>query len=332
MLESVTMKTSYLYAISLLSSLLIALPAQANHGPGTSGGGVSTESGETLKENTFTFSLREDYTNYEDLPQSQIDSRAVKAGEFDYLSDSYTTSVAFAYGVTDDFELWTSLGWYSGRGFIDAHLHEGTGEEDHEEVESSYGDPEGLTDLVVRGKYRIIRGRPGNFAIIGGVIFPTGKDDETLNDGDSLEPSSQPGTGRFGFQGGLAYSRYLTSHITVDASSVYTLRTERNDLQVGDRLDNGIALAYRITDSIQSFPQVSIFGEVNHVYLRKDEGVEGKNPNSGGNALFITPGARVRFSENIALTLAPSFPVLQNLNGEQVEVEYKLSALLTISL
>ncbi len=333
MLAFFTMKTLSINALFLLAlvTFLLTSRAYANHGPGTSGGGVSTESGETLTKDTFTFSIREDYTNYEDLSQAEIDSRAVKAGEFDYLRDSYTTSIAVAYGVTDDFDMLASLGWYSGRGFVDAHLHEGDGEE-HHEVESSYGDPEGITDLVVQGKYRVMRGRPGNLAIIGGVIFPTGNDDETLSDGDSLEPSSQPGTGRFGFQGGLAYSRYLTSHLIIDTSSVYTLRTERNDFQVGDRLNSGIALAYRVTDSIQSFPQLSVFGEVNHVYLRKDESDEGSNPNSGGNALFITPGTRLRFSDNIALTVAPSFPVFQDLNGEQVKVDYKLSALLTINL
>lgn len=335
--------------ISSILALSISSIAIANHGPGTSGGGSSTESGETLKEGQFAFSLREAYTNYDHVHRAEAEERASKSGEFDALRDAYVTSVSMAYGVTNDFQLELTTGWYSGRGFIDAHreghheeesghhvetLHGGVDhdEPEHSETDSALGNPEGLSDLSLRAKYRVMKGKPGNLSLIGGVTFPTGNDTERLSNGERLEPSSQPGTGRFAYDTGLSYSRYLTSHITLDTSSIYTFRVKRDAFEVGDRWDSGAALSYRVTDSIQSFPQVSLFAEVRNLWLGKDEKSEGKNPNTGGNTLYLTPGARLRFNESVGFTLAPSIPVVQDLNGDQIESDFQVLGQLGILL
>ena len=152
-----------------------------------------------------------------------------------------------------------------------------------------------------------------------------------LSSGELLSPTDQPGTGAFDFPVGVAYSRFLTSRITLDASALYTFRTEDDHFQVGDRFDGGIALAYRLTESIQKFPQYSVFGEILDVYLQKDEDHGEADPNSGGNTLYFTPGARVRFNKDLALTVAPSIPILQDLNGGQGKVEFKLAVTLSFS-
>jgi hypothetical protein len=74
-----------------------------------------------------------------------------------------------------------------------------------------------------------------------------------------------------------------------------------------------------------------VFAELNDVYLFNDR-VEGENdPNSGSNTLYITPGVRVRFSPLAALTVAPSFPVIEDLNGDQGKVDFKLAITLSLS-
>ncbi len=117
----------------------------------------------------------------------------------------------------------------------------------------------------------------------------------------------------------------------MDASALYTFRTENNHFQVGDRLDVGLALGYRVTESIQKFPQFSLFGELLDVYLQKDQEDGAKDPNSGSNTLYLVPGARVRFDKNWAISVAPSFPVLQDVNGDQGEVRFKMAITLTFS-
>src|SRR6266516_4706977 len=81
-----------------------AAPAIANHGPGTSGGGSATASGETLKQGSFDLSLREDYTQFEHITRAGAERRALKSGEFDALERSYLTTGATAYGITDEFQ------------------------------------------------------------------------------------------------------------------------------------------------------------------------------------------------------------------------------------
>jgi len=335
------MKNTFIISLIIIFGL-IPQTAVANHGPGTTGGGATTQSGETIKEDQFVFSLDETYTNYENVSQAEAEERAGRAGEFDALRDAYLTNIALGYGVTNDFQIEGGIGWYSGRNFIDAHREEPGSHEvtslrafngrHSEEIETSsaIGNPEGLTDLMLRGKYRVMKGEFGHLSVIGGGIFPVGTDNERLSDGDKLEPSSQPGTGRYSALGGLAYSKYLTSHLTFDISTVYTHRFERDDFQVGDRFDNGIALAYRVTDSVKTFPQLSLFTELSHQYIGRDEDEEGRNANSGGNALFIVPGARVSFTENAGLILAPAIPIAQNLNGDQLDTDFKLMSQLFV--
>ena len=313
-------------ATAFASALLVVAvsPTRANHGPGTSGGGSATVSGETLAPGKWEIELREDYTNFQNISQAGAERRAAFAGEFDAIQESYLTTVSVSYGLFEDFQFGGTIGYYKGNGFIDAESDGGV-------VESSTADPDGLTDLSLVGKYRILKGQPGNLSIIGGVIVPTGRDDARLSGGESLEPSSQPGTGAWAFQAGVAYSRFLTSRVTVDASAIYTLRTENDGFEVGDRLDLGVAFAYRLTESIKKFPNTSLFAEANAVWLGKDEGDGETNDNSGGWTLYLTPGVRVRLTEAVAITVAPSFPVIQELNGEQVESRFKLAATLSFA-
>src|SRR3954465_1284085 len=89
------------FCSAMLGSICILIaPALANHGPGTSGGGSSTASGETLKQGSAELTFRLDYTQFEDISRSQASRLARKAGEFDALSDSLVVNIEAAYGVT----------------------------------------------------------------------------------------------------------------------------------------------------------------------------------------------------------------------------------------
>jgi hypothetical protein len=305
--------------------LCCASTALANHGPGASGGGSATISGETLLPGRFELSLREDYAQFEHFSKSAAENRARRGGDFDALDRGFITSAELAYGVTEDMQIGASLGYFIGHDFRGADLQEDGS------VETSTTNPDGLTDLVLTGKYRLTRGRPGNLAVIVGVVIPTGRSTAELKNGEQLAPTDQPGTGRWGLPVGFGYSRFLTSHLTLDASVLYTFRFERDDVKVGDRLDAGLALAYRLTESVKSFPQYSVFAELNDVYLFNDRDHGENDPNSGSNTVYITPGLRVRFSPAASLTVAPSFPVIEDLNGDQGKVDFKLAITLALS-
>jgi hypothetical protein len=287
------------FARGLSVAALAVVPLRellANHGPGTSGGGSSTISGETLKAGSWDLDLRADYTKFRRFDRAAAEAHAATAGEFDAVEQSLVTSLSAAYGLTDDVQLGATIGWYRAENFIAAERDEETGM-----VESGEADPDGITDLWLTAKARLLRGRAGNLAAQGGIKLPTGRDDVRLDNGELLEPSSQPGSGSVDFQAGLAYSRFLTDRITIDASGLYTFRTRHEGFKVGDRVDLGTALAYRLTED------------------------------TGGTTLFLTPGARVRFAPAVALTVAPSFPVWQDLNGDQDKTEVKVAVTVSVS-
>jgi hypothetical protein len=326
----------------------------ADHGPGTSGGGTSTQSAETLKPGQFSIEARVEATEFEHLSASEINRSAVESEHFDLLDRSVLSTLSLAYGIAENFQLSLSIGYYDAENAREAvaaghhhddaaeeHEHDaGSGEEPgHEEaehaeapgIESHSFDPDGLTDLVLAAKYRVYRGPLGQFALIAGVKIPTGRNDVRDSTGEAIDPAAAAGSGSWDFVGGLAYSTFITSQLTVDASIQYTLRTEHDDFKIGDRFDAGVALAYRLTKDIERFPQFSLFVETNVRHLQPSEVGGEEHPNTGGTALLISPGARIRFSRHAAFSVAPHLPVVQDLEGEQLETAFKLTAAFTLS-
>lgn len=314
-----------LIARTSLLTLSFTAAAYANHGPGASGGGSQTISGETLKTGHFELSLREDYAQFQRFDANAAADRARTGGDFDALRRGFLTTVDGAYGVTNDFQVGATIGYFFGNDFLSADRN------DDGDIESGTVNPQGLTDLTLTAKYRVLKGWTGNLSLVAGVTIPIGRSDIRLSNAERLAPTDQPGTGRWAIPFGVAYSRFITSHLTLDASLLYTTRFERDEFDVGDRFDAGLALAYRITDSVQSFPQFSVFGELNNVYLFKDRAGGELDENTGSETLYFTPGARVRFNPQAALTLAPSFPIYQHVNGDQGDVEFKLALTLSFS-
>ncbi len=327
----------------ILATLITAAgitSALADHGPGTSGGGASTLSGETLKPGKLSLDTRWDFTEFEHLSSEEIARKAERAGSIDLLNRSSVYGLSIAYGVAENFQLGLSIGYYNAVGSREAEVEpaepgepgetggaeEVEGGETHHGPEYSHSNPDGLTDLLLTGKYRVYRGPIGQIALIGGVKIPTGRHDVRNNLGEQLEPSATAGSGSWDFVAGAAWSRYLTPQLTMDVSALYTIRTEHDDFRLGDRFDAGVALAYRFTEDIEHYPQFGVFVEANVRHLAKSEDAGANDPNTGGTALFVSPGVRVGFSKQATFTVAPQLPVVQDLNGEQLETDFRVLA------
>lgn len=314
------------HTLVIITVLGVALRAQADHGPGTSGGGATTQPGETLKAGKFSFDLRTEYTEFDNLSSHQIESEAAKAGSFDLLDRSLLYTFSVGYGVLENWQIGLSIGYYEAVNAQEAEFDPDTGE-----TEILKFDPDGITDLWLTTKYRFYRGPWGQFAVLGGVKFPTGDDDVRNSAGERVEPSATAGSGSFDGMAGLAYSRWLTPRMTLDTSAQYTFRTEANDFRLGDRVDAGVAVAYRLTPDIEKYPQASVFAEGNLRHLFKSEEEGARDPNTGGTVLFLSSGVRVSVSRNAALTFSGQVPVLQDLNGRQLETDFRIVAALTVT-
>jgi hypothetical protein len=321
-------------SIFLLSLSLAADPdpnyLRRDHGPGTSGGGLSTQSGEVMRPGAVSLDFRIDYTQFEHLSATDIERRTLKVGgadhqHFDAARNTALETFSLSFGATRDLQIGFSFGYYYGNDIREGHLH-GNGTYGFHE----FGDIKGMTDHWITAKYRIARGEEGegSLAVLTGIKLPFGDNDQTAEDGTSnepLEPSLQPGSGAVDVMLGFAYSRYLTANLTLDTSVQYTYRAEANNFKIGDQILFGVSAAYRFTESVQVFPQPSLFLELNVRHLFRNVEDEEKIINSGGTVLFVSPGFRISFSDRVAFTLAIQIPVYQGLNDEQQEALFKVS-------
>ena len=190
-------------------------------------------------------------------------------------------------------------------------------------------DHDGFGDITLGGKYRILREddilETTQVSFLGGVKFPVGDDDETKN-GRRLPPSLQLGTGSFDFFTGVAFTHQV-DRIRFDADFIYQLKTEANDIEIGDVVKLDVAFTFRLTPD--EFPdegnvdQVNLVMEVLTQFQEKAEIGGRSNDNSGGTLVFLAPGLQY-IPESGAWLGEVSFqwPVLRSLNGNQDAVDW----------
>jgi hypothetical protein len=295
---------------------------EANHGPGSAGGPVSTIPALTLRNGSFSFSFNTVLTDLEKISKSSLLSKGLKEGAFDASDRTILYTFGASYGVTDDFTLGLSLGYFESINFRESELEIEDGEA---EVEILKANPDGITDMWLTGKYRFFRGPQGHYSFLFGVKFPTGRDDRRNNEGEKIEAVEQPGSGSFDFATGIAYSRWLTKDWMLHTSIKYTFKTEgARDYEIGDRFDWGLSTTYQLTPK-NKFPNFETVGEINFRQLFRDDQDDRTLRNSGGTTVFISPGFNVGITKNLGINTSFSIPVYQKTLGKQQETDFQVS-------
>lgn len=318
------MKESHAVAI-VLALGFITLPARADHGPGGSGGGVTVASAETLKKGTLSLTLGVDYTSFENVDDPEGLERSAASGDHvDAIDHGFIETVGLAYGLTDSLEIGLATGYYSATG---ARIYDAGTEDPEEEPHVLQFDPKGMTDLWLNAKYRLQKTGMHSSALFGGIKAPTGRDDAVDSEGEEVEPPSQAGTGAWDASLGFAHTAKPTARVRVDASLRYTLHQRHDGFRIGDRLDAGVSACYRI--SLKHYPRWYAVGELNaRLRQRNEEGPE-TITNSGGKSYLATAGFVTQLSDRIAVVLVGVTPILEDLNGSQVETRFKVQAQLS---
>ncbi len=187
----------------------------------------------------------------------------------------------------------------------------------------------GIGDLNLIARYTAYsRDYPsGTFRIapLAGVKLPTGDDD--------LEPIT---TDSIDLQfGGVSTITWDFGRHEVDADVIYRINTEAENFENGDNLVYDLAYEFRIYP--WTLPDVGapnfiyLVAEANGLFSQKSNLNSNTINDSGGHILFLSPGLQFATKRYI-LESSIQLPVSQNLNGNQVETDFILTAGFRVNL
>jgi hypothetical protein len=306
--------------------------AQADHPTiafgSESSGPINTIPATLLPKGAASVGIRTEVIDFDRFSDSRLEDFASTGEEGVHSVDRLvTTSVSFAYGMTDDLSVSVRLPHVKRKNIREGEL-EGGVPEAHE-----HGDADSIGDLVVLGQYRFLNTHSVDVSLLGGIKVPTGK--TTLkDDGARLETEFQPGSGSWDGLLGLAASIEM-ERVGVHGNVLYSLNSEGDqDTEIGDAFFYNLGLTFNLTDAIhQGSHQHShrhlkwdAMLELNGELRDKNEVDDSKEDNTGGNLLYLSPGLRLSSSEGWGAFLSVGFPVHDDLNGIQTDVDYRVVA------
>jgi hypothetical protein len=186
-----------------------------------------------------------------------------------------------------------------------------------------HGDAKGFGDLSVHLHQRLLGSGKGDLllTLLAGLEMPAGRTSDKDDHGEVFEAEFQPGSGSWDPSIGLSVTKNFGS-FSFDCNILYTLVTEgTQDTDLGDILNYNAALSYR---AVAKPFVLDLIGELNGVSAAKEEIDGRKDPDSGGNIILFSPGIRVGLGESVILFGSYSVPVVEDLNGIQNEIDYRL--------
>ncbi|MEW6585999.1 MAG: transporter [Nitrospirota bacterium] len=186
-----------------------------------------------------------------------------------------------------------------------------------------HGDAKGFGDLSVHLHQRLFSSGQGDLllTLLAGVEMPTGRTSDKDDHGEVFEAEFQPGSGSWDPSIGFAFTKNL-GRFSFDSSILYTFVTEgTQDTDLGDILNYNVSLSYRAMVKPFVF---DLIGELNGVWAAKEEINGRKDPDSGGNFILFSPGIRVGLGKSVMLFGSYSVPMIEDLNGIQNEIDYRI--------
>jgi hypothetical protein len=290
-----------------------------------------------------------EHISFDELSDAVLEQGAAAHEHVHSLRSIESPAGGLAYGFTDRLMASLQLPYVIRTGIREAehhHIHGATETEVNEVIDR--GDSKGIGDLSVLGQYRFIGKDSGPQAsLLFGVKTPTGVTNERDDEGELFETEFQPGSGSWDGLFGLALTQPI-GRWSLDGNVLYTVATEgAQDTDLGDRFHYNGAVSYRLigagtaeaTDRHHEHQHIEghrhehrgngggfaldAVLEINGEWQAKQDIAGETDPNSGGNVVFLSPGVRLT-SNAWSGFVSFGLPIVNDLNGEQSEPEYRL--------
>lgn len=342
------------------TALLLATPAFAHHPSGAASTGdagpISTISATTLDRGQSAAGIFFEMVKINPLSDAQLKTFAGKHIHAHSIDAILAPTLVYAYGVTNDLTVSARLPYIVRQDIREGHHSHGPAGDTVDER----GDASGIGDLTLLGQYRFLNDRRSQTeaALLLGIKIPTGRTNVTDAFGERFETEFQPGTGSWDGLFGLAFTQRFGAW-SFDANVLYQLATTgAQDTDLGDRFLYNAAVSYRMFGgafaptgrmNAGALPEPMYHGgpkqQRNHHHHEEPRTPRGpaldlvlelngewhghqttdgvKDPNSGGNVVYLSPGLRLsmdRWSSFVSVGL----PVVNHVNGVQAEPDWRL--------
>lgn len=302
--------------VTAVRSVTFAHHASIGSGIGQAGP-VTTVSASTLAKGSFSVEALAEYQRFDTFSDGELLGFAER-GEEDIHNVEYlfSPSIGIAYGATDDLTVHIRVPYVSRNNISEAHHHE----EGEEPEIHQLGDAKGMGDVTLFGHYRFLNRPDLQSSLLAGLKMPTGKKSDKTESGDLFEAEFQPGSGSWDPMIGVAVSRPLGTY-SLDSNILYTFVTEGvQDADLGDVFNYNISISRRV---VMQKVKLDLIMEANGIWRDKQKIDGEKDKNSGGNTVLISPGIRSEINDQIMIYLSIGVPVIQDLEGEQNEMDYR---------
>ncbi len=181
----------------------------------------------------------------------------------------------------------------------------------------------GIGDITLFGKYTFYRrdlpfGRD-QLALIGGLELPSGS--TSKGPGLKAAPPLQLGSG--GVDGIVGVAAGTTrSWYSIEAALRGKINSEAKDFKFGNVLLYDLYLAYQIYPEWPTPPaQLNLSVEFNG-RTSGDNEIDGKDVNTGGTVLFISPGVQYIVTGNLLFETGVQIPIVNDFPGGALEPDY----------
>ncbi len=320
-----------LFGFCFCSSMLVT-GAVADHptaafGTNGAGGPIVTISADTLPEGKFAVGIQNELINNDAFSTEQLEAYARDGLEGVHsVNDISSSSLAIAYGVSENFTLSARLPYISRTSIRESEI------EDGEPEAHLHGNSSGFGDILILGQYRVYNELSTKVSLNVGLKIPTGESDVLDNDGNAFEAEFQPSSGSSDGLFGVAVSKNI-GKFGLFSNVLYTKTTEGvQNTRIGDVLNYNFATTYRIVGSECNCKHTdsSALGwdmvlELNGEARSKNEIAGAAELNSGGNLVYFSPGLKVS-SGNVGGFVSFGIPVAENQNGIQADIDQRIIA------
>ncbi|MBI4006124.1 MAG: transporter [Gammaproteobacteria bacterium] len=293
-------------------------------------GAIMTIPGATLPKGKTVFGFGVQFIDMDEISDGELEALGAADEDVHSVDNLLNLTANLAYGITDNLTVGASMPYIERNDIREAHNDMGAGE-----VEFA-GDSVGIGDLSLFGQYRFYHNETQDMALIAGLKTPTGDTSEREAEGGFFGTEQQPGSGSRDPFFGMAYDRKW-GRAGFSGNVLYTLVNEGSrQSDLGDIFNYNLAVTYRTfaptgghnhhrhTHGFGIIDYVDVMLEANGDYRERAEINNISDEHTGGHTLYISPGARVGIGHKWSFFGSLGVPVVNNLNGQQSEPEYRV--------